>query len=108
MKPELSLFYVPVPDAGVGESIARDLLERKLIVCANIFAGGRSFYRWEGEVVDASECLLLLKTGADRVDAVRAELEDLHPYSCPCILDWPVGASDAFREWVQDEVGGGK
>ena len=106
MKAIIHLLYVPVPDEDVGERIARSLLEQELIACANLLPAGRSFYRWEGAIADESERLLILKTTEDAVASVREAVEALHPYECPCVLDWPVGAASGFGQWVESQVGG--
>ena len=104
MNNTVHLLYVPVPNEQVGEEIANALLEQQLIACANLLPPGRSFYRWEGAVADEAEQVLILKTRGALVETVRGTVEELHPYSCPCVLDWPAGSSEGFAQWVSEQV----
>ncbi len=53
---------VTAPDAEVAARLARTLVEDRLAACGNVLPGLRSIYRWEGQVHDEPEALLLLKT----------------------------------------------
>jgi periplasmic divalent cation tolerance protein len=61
----------------------------------------QSIYRWEGKVERATEHQLVIKTRADRVEAVKARLAALHPYDVPEVLVLPItGGSDSYLQWV--------
>ena len=97
--------YVTTSDAAQAEVLAAALLERRLIACANILAGMRSLYRWEGAVQRDDEVVVILKTAADRLDDTLAAIDELHPYDVPCAVVWPVEAGlDAYLEWVVAET----
>ncbi len=99
--------YVTAADEAQAATLARALLERGLIACANLLPGMRSFYRWQGAVQDEGEVAMLLKTASSRVDALIAAVEELHPYDTPCVVVWPIEAgSEAYLRWVVDESGG--
>jgi periplasmic divalent cation tolerance protein len=99
--------YVTAADDAQAATLARALLERGLIACANLLPGMRSFFRWEGAVQDEGEVAMLLKTAATRVDALIAAVEELHPYDTPCVVVWPIEAgSEAYLRWVVAESGG--
>ena len=63
-----------VPPAEA-ESLARALLERRLVACVNIVPGIRSLYWWQGKLEDDGESLLVLKTRlvADRIGLAKGE-----------------------------------
>ena len=42
--------------------MANILLEEGLIACANIFDNATSIYKWEGEIVNDTETIMILKT----------------------------------------------
>lgn len=101
---ELRVVLVTAPDAGVAEGLARSLVEQRLAACVNVVPGVRSFYRWEGRVEDAGEWLLVVKTRADRAEALAARVRELHPYELPEILELPVvGGSPAYLGWLGKE-----
>src|SRR5437879_10519315 len=67
------------------QKIARALVERMLAACVNIVAV-ESIYRWEGEVEQAQEWLLVIKTTDEAFERVRDAITELHSYEVPeCI-----------------------
>ena len=102
----VAVVLVTAPDAETGARLARSLVEERLAACANLIPGVRSIYRWEGRVQDDAEVLLVLKTRAERVDALAARVCELHPYDVPEVVALPaVGGSRAYLDWVRAESG---
>lgn len=97
---------VTAPGPEVAADLARTVVEEKLAACGNIVPGLRSIYRWEGKVCDEPEVLLILKTTADRFDALRERVVALHPYDVPEVLRFDVKDGHApYLEWIRDSVG---
>jgi len=97
-----------VPDAEVGRRLARSLLQERLIACANLVPGVTSLYRWEGEVQEEDETLMVMKTRSELVPRLIARIPELHPYELPEVLALRVDDGlPAYRRWVLDETGGG-
>lgn len=96
---------VTVPDAYRGREIGRRLVEERLAACVNVLPGATSIYRWEGEVMEEPEALLVVKTTAPRLAALRERLVLLHPYDVPELLALPVedGLPD-YLEWLGASV----
>jgi periplasmic divalent cation tolerance protein len=86
-------------------ALARRLLERRVVACVNIVSRVRSLYRWKDDIADDAECVLLMKTRADRYDALAAALDELHGYEVPELVVVPiVRGSAAYLGWVDDNV----
>ena len=101
---ELTILYVPCSSPEEATTIARNLLEERLIACAN-FWESRSIYRWNGEIQDGVETLLLVKTAPQRERAVRARITELHSYEVPCIVTLSsAGVNPDYLSWVHGEV----
>jgi periplasmic divalent cation tolerance protein len=77
------LAYSTCPDVASADLIAHTLVDERLAACVNRLPGVHSTYRWHGQVEQADEVLLLIKTTADRLDAMTARLRSLHPYELP-------------------------
>lgn len=99
------VFLCTAPSAEVAASLARQLVEERLAACVNVVPGVRSFYRWEGQLQEDAEVLLVLKTEEDRADALLARIPQLHPYSVPEGIGWAVARGlPPYLEWVQRET----
>jgi len=95
---------VTAPNVEVATDLARALVDERLAACVNLIPGIRSFFRWEGQVQNEDEVLLVIKTGSDRCDALARRVQELHPYDVPEVLALPaVGGSTAYLDWVQAE-----
>ena len=90
------------PDVKEAEYIARTLVEERLAACATIIPAARSIYRWKDAIEDASESLILLKTGRDQIEALEARLIALHSYQTPEFLVLAVdSANPKYLNWLE-------
>lgn len=78
------------PDAETAGRIARALVEERLAACVNILPPMRSVYRWKGQVEEANEQLLVIKSVTAQFTALRDRLRALHPYELPEIVAVPI------------------
>jgi periplasmic divalent cation tolerance protein len=96
-------------DPGEGRidaiTLGRTLVEEGLAACVNVLPPMESVYRWQGSVHQDAERQLVIKTRAERVDALRGRLATLHPYEVPEFLVLPVSAgSPSYLDWVKGSV----
>ncbi|HEX7369763.1 MAG TPA: divalent-cation tolerance protein CutA [Rhodanobacteraceae bacterium] len=93
------------PDAETATRIARVLVEERLAACVNRIPGIHSTYRWQGEIRDDAEILLLIKTTRERFDGLRARLAELHPYDVPELIALDIGDGlPAYLDWIGAET----
>ena len=86
-------------------SIARVLVERRLVGCAQVVGPATSTYIWKGKVEVAQEWLCLMKTRADLVGAVNEAVDEMHPYDVPELIAMPVmGGNRAYLNWLGGTV----
>jgi len=86
--------------------VAHHLVDNRVAACVNIVPEIRSVYRWEGNVEEDSECLLLIKTTKLMYEAVSTAVREVHPYSVPEIIALPlVDGYDGYLRWVRENVG---
>lgn len=97
------ILYITFKDEDEARKVARHLLDKGFIACANIFPIN-SIYRWEGRVNEDKEIAGILKTKDELVDALIDEVRSIHSYQTPCILSLRVEKGNPdFLNWVEDE-----
>lgn len=98
--------YVTVPTKVVGETIAKDLVTRKLAACVNIIPSVTSVYAWKGDVQMDDELLLMIKTRSSLIPSIVSAVKKLHPYEVPEVISVPLGEGglDAYLNWVRDST----
>jgi periplasmic divalent cation tolerance protein len=101
MKPEALIVYTTVADESTADRLGERLVDARLAACVQIVPGVRSVYRWDGVVRHDREVQLLVKTTADRFDALEAVLHEHHRYDLPEIVAVPiVRGSQAYLDWI--------
>jgi len=103
MKP--MIVFVTAATADEATRIARALVEERLAACANIVSPIVSVYRWEGQVQEDREVLLIIKTTDARLPALIQRVKALHSYQVPEVIAMPIadGSADYLR-WLLDET----
>jgi len=78
------------------------LVGERLAACVQIMDIA-STYTWQGKLVHAQECLLLIKTRADLYPQVESTLRGNHSYELPEIVQIPIenGLPD-YLKWLDD------
>ena len=91
-----------VEDAG---KIAAALVEERMAACVQIVEPITSVYRWQGNVEEEKEVLLLIKSTRDLVPRIADLLEQIHPYEVPELIATPiVGGSTAYLNWLKENL----
>ncbi|MFZ5444315.1 MAG: divalent-cation tolerance protein CutA [Myxococcota bacterium] len=101
MSTGVAVVLMTAPDEEKAAAIARTLVEERLIACANLVPKIRSIYRWQGQLCDEAEVLVIMKCAAERFEALRARVTALHPYTVPELLRLEVvEGHPPYLEWV--------
>lgn len=99
------MIYMTAGSQDEAQTIARQMVGERLAACANILAGVRSIYRWEGEVHDDPEVVVVMKTTAAKVALLTERIRTLHSYDCPCVVSVPIeGGNPEFIDWITQET----
>jgi periplasmic divalent cation tolerance protein len=86
-------------------TFVRALLDRRLVACGTILPGARSLYRWEEQLADEREVVVLLKSATGRLGDLAAVFGELHPYKVPELLALPVTAGlERYLGWIARET----
>lgn len=87
------------------EAIAKNLLEEKLIACAQIVGPIKSMYWWKGEIAEDEEYLCIMKTKDELFHLVEEKIRKLHPYEVPEIVAVRADfVSKNYESWLTNEV----
>ena len=94
-----------VPNSDEGRRLAVMLVDQRLAACVQILPEMTSIYRWEGEIEVEAEHLLLIKTAAEKWEAVRDAITKEHSYSVPEIVAIKTEhVSSEYRAWLEEAV----
>ena len=97
--------YIPTASKHEAMMLAAELLEKKLIACANVFEGV-SMFVWQDKQRKENECLLLVKTSHELYDEMSEAVKELHSYDLACIIKIPVQMDDDYYAWLEEQVKG--
>lgn len=98
------LYYITHPDSDTAHRIANQLVEEKLVACANILPI-ESMYWWQGAVQREGEVVSIVKAPPEKEKSVEDRVRELHPYEVPCIIRMEVHANADYEAWIRDETG---
>ncbi|GAB4182785.1 MAG: divalent-cation tolerance protein CutA [Wenzhouxiangellaceae bacterium] len=100
----MRVVYCTCPDQAVARELARTAVTERLAACANLVPAVTSIYRWQGELCEDGEVLLMIKTTAAACTALEQLIRRLHPYETPeFVVVQVAAASPDYLQWVLDE-----
>ena len=103
---EYRTVYITTADEEEARKIGSRLVALRLAACVNIIPGMSSIYRWQGEIHEDRECVLLAKTKQPLMEELIAKVRELHSYDLPCITSWPIReANSDYLAWIDEETG---
>ena len=92
------------PNKKIITKIANQLVKKKLTACVNITKIA-SVYSWKGKIENQSEYLALFKTTKTKLKSLKKELEQLHPYDVPEIIEInPTSINKPYLKWLVDST----
>ncbi|WP_297475702.1 divalent-cation tolerance protein CutA [Thermococcus sp.] len=97
---EAILVYTTFPNWESAKKVVKELLERKLAVCANM-REHEAMYWWDGEIRDEKEIGVILKTEVSKWKELRDTIRELHPYEIPLIARIDLDKLNReYSEWM--------
>jgi periplasmic divalent cation tolerance protein len=99
----MNIIYITTSSVEEAKTIAKHLLEKRMIACANIYSNVASMYCDNG-IKEATEAVLMVKTIEAKYNAVKKEIENMHSYTIPCILKISAKANKKYEEWVKEQI----
>uniref|UniRef100_M3Y8F4 CutA divalent cation tolerance-like protein n=1 Tax=Mustela putorius furo TaxID=9669 RepID=M3Y8F4_MUSPF len=100
-----SIVFVNCPNEQIARDIARASLDKKLAASVNILPKASSLYFWNGEIEEATEILLLIKTKTSKVHALSSYIRLVHPFEIPEVFSLPMDQGDVhYFKWLEEGV----
>ena len=92
-------------NAQEADQLAAALVEERLAACVNRLDGVMSTYRWESQLNQDRESLLLIKTTEARFDDLQEAIIQRSSYDVPELIAVPIlKGSPAYLGWLADSV----
>jgi periplasmic divalent cation tolerance protein len=87
------------------QTLARELVSRRLAACVNIVGPVSSIYHWQEEIERSEEFLLLIKSTAAQVNAIQEALVELHSYDLPELISLNIDSGlEGYLDWIAASV----
>ena len=99
-----SILMSTAPSREVALALAKELVDRRLAACVNVLPC-TSVYRWEGEVKEEDEHVLMIKTRRTYIDDIKDVFAQEHPYDLPELVSMELeDGSSEYLKWVREET----
>lgn len=98
--------FITASSEDEAANIARTLVESRLAACVNIIRNVRSIYRWQGNIEDDAEVLMVVKTRKQHSSLLVEKVKELHSYDVPEVIALPIiEGSEDYLKWLQESTG---
>ena len=101
---EYIVVFVTAPE-DEAVTLAKTLVDERLVACVNIVPGLRSIYWWQGKVEDEPEVLCIMKTRGNLFESMRDRVRELHSYEVEEIIALPILAGNLpYLDWIKENT----
>ena len=101
----IKFFYITAPNKKEAERIAKKLLDKKLIACANVIGNVNSYFVWKNKVENSKEIIICGKTVSKNQTKIIQIVKSLHSYSVPCVIFFDIkNGNKDFLQWIKQSV----
>jgi periplasmic divalent cation tolerance protein len=104
----LLFVYVTCESVEQAKSIGKQLMEKRLCACVNIFPEMQALVLWppkSGRIDESHEVVLIAKTIEEKYTELEEEVSTIHSYDVPCIMAIPVKhVNKKYYEWLIGEM----
>ena len=102
---EVMFVNITAPSFDCAKQIASKLVNARVAACVSIVPQVYSMYRWQGNIEESNECLMILKAQVKAFEQIEMLVKENHPYECPEIVAFPISAgSKSYLEWICNET----
>ncbi len=100
---QIQIIETTVATKEKAQFIAKTLLDKRVIACANI-SQIESVYNWGDKEQQEIEYQISCKTSTDMKDSCLNLIQTLHPYRTPMILSKQIDCNEEYVKWVKSKI----
>jgi periplasmic divalent cation tolerance protein len=99
------LLYSTFPNLKSAQKIAKKLVEKKQVACANILPAMYSIYPWDKKIAQEKEVVAIFKTTKKYFSSIEKEFSKNHPYKVFCLIEIPLKrVSKSYSQWLEKNL----
>jgi periplasmic divalent cation tolerance protein len=99
------LVVTTVPEQQIARNLAKAVIAENLAACINIIPHVSSIYRWQQDVCETNEYLLLIKTQQNCYKRLEAFIRENHSYQLPELIALPITQGlPAYLGWIKEST----
>ena len=99
------IVLVSFPNREIALEIAKQLIEKRLIACAQ-FSAIESLYRWQNQLENSQEVMMHAKSIYTYWPVIQSTVKEMHSYEVPEIIATPILEIDSsYLQWMLEELG---
>ncbi len=99
------LAYITTKNEEEALTLANSAVKKNLAACGNIFPKIKSVYKWDKNLQNDEETLLILKTNSSKYPLLKKLIKEKHSYEVPCILKIPIiDGNKEYLKWIDDSL----
>jgi periplasmic divalent cation tolerance protein len=103
-KKKYIFIYTTFPSKEAVLSVTKKMIEKKLIVCANVREHD-AIYSWDKRMLEEKEFGALFKTREDKWKKAKAYILKKHPNDTPVVLKLKIkGYNSGFEKWIDENL----
>jgi len=100
------VIFITASHKDEAQKIAQSLIAKRLAACVNIVEHVASVFWWEGNVDNATEVLLVVKSKKEKFNRIVKLVKSLHSYVVPEIIALPIVAGEKnYLKWLDESIG---
>ena len=101
----IKYFYITAPNKKEAGRIAKKLLDKRLIACANVISKVNSYFVWKNKIQNSKEIIICGKTTLKNQKKIIKVVKSIHSYSVPCIIFFDIkNGNKDFLKWIEQSV----
>ncbi len=102
---EFRIVYISIDSYDNACKISQILVKENLAACCSIIQNVTSFFKWENEIVNRNEFIIMVKTHFSKLDSLSKIVSENHTDEVPEIISVNLAESiEPYLIWLKKEL----